>query len=79
LSAKTLVASVEDETGSAALQPGLCRHRGAVAWSCEVMDDSGSGGATYDVTVTSDRCWRARLSKDYSEHGMPKTASGCLH
>jgi hypothetical protein len=79
LTAKTLVDSVEREVGSAALDPGTCRRRGPATWSCEVQDDSGSGGATYAVTVTSKQCWRARLTDDNSEHGMPRTASGCVH
>jgi hypothetical protein len=79
LTATTLVASVEDETGSGALAPGTCDRQGAKTWSCSIMDRSGSGGATYGVTVTSDRCWRARLTKNYGEPGMPEKASGCIH
>jgi hypothetical protein len=75
----TLVESLEDETGSAALSPGTCEQRGARAWSCSIMDDSGSGGADYAVTATSEHCWRARITLDASESGMPRTASACLH
>jgi hypothetical protein len=75
----TLVESLEDETGSAALLPGTCAQLGPRLWSCSIEDDSGSGGAHYAVTATSEHCWRARITLDASESSMPKTASACLH
>jgi hypothetical protein len=52
----------------------------ASAWSCEVDDREGSGGVTYLVRVGLDTsCWRATLTADGSEGGMPRHPSGCVH
>ena len=76
LTAKTLVRSVEYETGSAAFE-GRCRRRGTDSWSCEIDDRAASGEAIYAVEQTSGHCWRARLAHLYGEP-MPRTASGCV-
>jgi hypothetical protein len=79
LTAKSLAASVEGKTGSSAvLDSGTCSRRSTTAWLCEVPDTSGSGTASYSLTVTSERCWRAQRVGGHPA-SMSDTASGCVH
>ncbi|HEY4096862.1 MAG TPA: hypothetical protein VGM33_15180 [Baekduia sp.] len=78
LTAKTLSASVEQETGGAsALQPTTCSREGPQAWTCVVADAGGSGVASYAVAVTAQRCWHARRHTAHPR-AMPESASGCV-
>ncbi len=75
-STNSLHQSLERETGSAALVGACSRTTEPDVWACRVSDDSGSGTATYEVTLDG-RCWNATLSASDSEGPMPKRASGC--
>jgi hypothetical protein len=78
LTARTLSASVEQQTsGASAVQPTRCSRAGPKAWTCVVADAGGSGVATYAVTMTAQRCWRARRHTAHPR-AMPATASGCV-
>jgi hypothetical protein len=80
LNASTLVSSLEDEAGSAALPDGHCGLDAPDRWSCTIADHEGSGGATYTVRRTSGRCWSARLldHPGGGESAMPRAAHGCI-
>jgi hypothetical protein len=69
-----------DSAGSSLDDPGRCRQASAAIWSCSVLDEQGSGGATYKVTVNADgSCWEATLDQDSSEGGMPGSLDGCVY
>jgi hypothetical protein len=79
LTATRVATSLMDEINSAGLEDeGTCVQQQHGRWTCDVPDTSGSGGATYRVTATSEGCWRARRTKLYGEQA-PQTASACLH
>jgi hypothetical protein len=79
LNATTLVSSLEDEAGSAAMPKGRCGLDVPGRWSCTVADHEGSGGATYVVRRTSSYCWSARLTGDAGhETAMPRAVHGCV-
>lgn len=75
-----LAASLSDAVRSAPIgEPGCGRVLGHAGWQCSVIDHEGSGGASYDVVLRSDRCWSAALRQDFSEgRDMPRRASGCV-
>jgi hypothetical protein len=80
--ARTLMLSVIEATDSTQeiLEPGrTCRPRGALTWSCTVLDDEGSSQGTYRVVLRSgSSCWDARLLGP-SNPGLPRAASRCVH
>jgi hypothetical protein len=56
----------------------LIAAQGRGRWSCDVPDSSGSGGATFVVTATSENCWRAQRTRNFGEAAPPE-ASGCVN
>ena len=69
-----------DSAGSTLDDPGRCRQASETVWNCSVIDQQGSGGAEYKVSVDADgSCWRATLDRDLSEGGMPRNLDGCVY
>jgi hypothetical protein len=64
--------------GSALLGVDPCKRETRHRFRCGVTDKSGSGGATYLVTVRG-RCWKARrLGRANSGDGLAHQKSGCV-
>ncbi len=83
VSPTSLNESLATEAGSADQLldvPGRCDRSASSTWECLIGDSSGSGGATYRVAVArGSSCWEAQRVDDFSESGMPRVVSGCVH
>ena len=64
--------------GSVVVGVDPCRRQARDRFRCEVADKSGSGGASYLVTVNG-RCWKARrLGRARFEGELARRKSGCV-
>jgi hypothetical protein len=78
LTPAAIAGSLMDKIGSTGPEDGArCTAQGTKRWACDVPDTSGSGGASYAVTGTSSRCWKAELVRLYGEQA-PQAVRGCL-
>lgn len=80
VTSRSLKASVEVEAGTAFHDRAGCRQRRSGVYRCDIGDEAGSGGYSWDVRVASDSsCWTAKLVADYGEGDPPKVLKGCVN
>jgi hypothetical protein len=81
VNAQSLSSSVASAAGSSGRLGRPCqRGEQDAVWVCQVYDSEASGTARYRVMVRpGSSCWDDVLVLDWSEDGMPRSVSGCVH